>query len=155
MANKFGINCKAYIGNTLLTAAYAGTGITWTEVGIIKNATLPMTREQFDTTVRETGGIKTSAGTLLTVEPTFDIRYDPSNASYLALLTAFLAAPGAAGSEICMAFMDGPIATVGSRGFVSNMSVLEFPRNEDLNAVLMTAGKVGPSSFPAWYHKAS
>ncbi len=150
MGFKLGLNAKAYYAAANLTAVYTGTAVSWVELTIIKNVNLPLTKEQFDISTRGDGGWKASVGTLLSGDVSFDVRYDPADAGYLAMLTAALPP---AGVQIAMAFMDGPIATTGSRGLVANFSMVDFPISQNITEALMTAGKVSISTFPTWFVK--
>lgn len=157
---KFGLNCKVYWSATALDkSTYQPTPGTndaqqladddeWIENGNIKNLTLNMTREQFDTTVRETGGIKTSAGTQLAAGIDCDMMWRPGDGG---VFDAFLAELLDVGGEITLMILDGPIDEEGSRGFVANFSVETFDRDESLPSVVTAKGKLVPASYPDWY----
>lgn len=157
---KFGLNCKVYWSATALDkSTYQPTPGTidaqslvdtddWVENANIKNLTLPMTREQFDTTLRETGGIKTSAGTLLSTGIDCDMMWRPGDGG---AFDDFLTKVLTLGGEITLMILDGPIDEEGSRGLVANFSVETFDRDESLPAVVMTKAKLVPASYPDWY----
>lgn len=148
MAFVLGMNGKAYIGDAVLEDTEDATiaGTTWTELDNVTDVTTNLETGEADITTRANNGWRATAATLKDGTVEFEMQWDPEDAGFTAIQAAW-----AASSEIAAAFMDGPIATPGSQGLVSNFTVTNFTRSEPLEEAMMVSVTLKPSSNTKWY----
>lgn len=103
---------------------------TWTLVSNVSDLNANDSMEEADASTRADGGFAVSEPTLRGLELSFGMINKPGDAD----VTAFLAAY-AARTALDLAVMDGPIATVGSKGVRARYKVHQFPRAQELRDV--------------------
>jgi hypothetical protein len=143
MGVKLGWEGKLYY----CTAGIGGTPV-WVEIKNVRDVTGPGDRSAVDVTTRASNGVKLEVGGQLDGGIEFEMVYDPSDVAMLALQTAFQT-----NVPIGMAWMDGPIATAGSKGLWADMAVLSFKREEPLDKEMVVKVKVSPTltaNPPIW-----
>jgi len=142
---KYAIDAKLFY-----CAAGIGASPTWTELAIVKDVTLTMEKNEFDVSTRANGGWKAAAGGMKEASIEFEMLWDPSNAGFVAVESAFIA-----NTPIGIACMDGAIA--GGRGLWADMAVLGFTRNEKLEEGITATVKMKPtySANPPQYKTGS
>lgn len=138
--------------------AYYNTGTnaspTWVLVENIKDLTQNLERGEFDVTTRGGGGFVQRVPVLADGSIDFQMVYDPDDADVTQVQTDFFAK-----TVRQWAFMDGPIATVGSQGLRAGMGVFNFSRSENLTEAMMVDVSLKVSRFvesssevtPDWY----
>ena len=137
-----GMNAKLYYNATEGTALTAMTAI----VTSIANATLTMGAEEADTSTRGGAGWMTSVATLRSIELSFDMPLDSSEADVKALRHAFLTN----GVGVAAAALSGGKATVGTWGIICDWDVYQFDRGEDLNDKQVITVRMKPKTTPAF-----
>ncbi len=132
---------------------YRNTGThgspTWVEMTNVKDLTLNMDLDEADVTTRGNAGWKANVATLLDGSIEFEMVYDPTDASFTAVQTAFFTR-----AAIEFAAMDGPIATTGSQGLKATCMVKQFSVEEKLAEALTVKVTIKPTysvNPPAWY----
>ncbi len=133
-----GFDAKIYIDES---AGYAGPD--WTEITNVKDVTLNLEAADADVSTRGSGGWRATVPTLKDASVDFQMVWDTSDANFTLLKTAFLT-----NTSVNMAVMDGPIATTGTQGFVAQMIVSKFTRNEALEEALTVDVTVKPTYYP-------
>lgn len=137
---------KAYLSETLLTGSNQAAVITAaTEVSNVKDLTINLTVATTDVTTRSGNGWAQNAVTIKDGTVTFAMQWQPADAMFTAVKDAFLG-----GTEIALFAADGPKATSGSQGILSNFYVSNFTRNENLLEAMMVDVELKPSSFTEW-----
>ena len=139
-----GYEAKLYFGTTPL-AGTPDTG-TWTELDEVKDVTIGDEIDEVSVTTRANGGRKSTDGGLRDNSLEFDIPADAAEAGYAALHTAYKGR-----NAIAIAAMDGPIATIGSKGPAGNWKVLGFARNEPLGDQVTVSVTLKPFDYMADY----
>lgn len=142
---------------------YRNTGThatpTWNEIANVKDLTLNMDKDETDVTTRASGGWKEFVDGLIDGSVDFSMLWDPADADFTALQTAFFAK-----TPIEFAIMDGIITGAGStgnQGLKAFMMIKSFTRNENLGEALMVDVTIRPSKNaggtggahvpPSWY----
>lgn len=142
---------------------YRNTGThaapTWNEIANVKDLTLAMEKDETDVTTRASGGWKEFVDGLIDGSVEFSMLWDPADADFSALQTAFFAK-----TPIEFAVMDGIITgagATGNQGLRAYMMVKGFTRNENLGEALMvdvsirptknSGGAGGDHVAPSWY----
>jgi hypothetical protein len=140
-------NAKLYYN----TGTYASP--TWAEICNVKDLTLSLEKDEVDVTTRCSGGFKEYADGLLDANVTFNMLYDPSDAAFTALQTAFFAK-----TAVEVLVLDGPETPASgdtSQGLRSTTMVKSFSRSESLGEALMTDVALRPvandNAAPEWY----
>ena len=106
-------------------ATYASP--TWNPIELIKDATLNVTKGEFDVTTRGAVGWGQVRGTIKDVELTFDMAHDNTNADFTALRDAYLN-----NTQIDLAALDAAANVAGAQGIRATWEILGFSRNENL-----------------------
>lgn len=147
MSDKLGKDCKAYVGSALLagTNQAAISAVTWSEMSNVKDVTQNLSKATTDKTTRGSGGWRQKRSTLKEGTVEFEANWDTADAQFAALVTAW-----ENDTEISCAFMDGDIATAGSKGLVSNFTVADLSRSEPLEGMVTVKVKLEPSSQSKW-----
>lgn len=140
---KLGQDCKIYY-------CVAGIGGTpeWSELGNVREVNTNCQKGEADVTTRGNNGWKATAGTTKDASIDFEMVWDPGNAGFTAIQTAFMA-----NSTIGIAAMDGPIATAGSQGLWADCAVTNFSRQEPLEGAVTVKVTVKPTysaNAPIW-----
>jgi len=142
-----GLDAKVYRN----TGTYGSP--TWTEWSFIKETTLSLSKGEADATTRANGGWKATIGTLKDGSLEITAIHDTSDAQYLAAYQAFYQ-----DTVSDLAVVDGPIATVGTRGLRASFMVTALDRGdplEDVKTTTMTLKPTYSSNDPAEWHTAS
>lgn len=144
MAHVLSQNAKAYRN----TGTYASP--TWSEITLIKDLTLNLSKDKADVTTRSSGGWKEFVDGLKDGSVEFSHLWDTADAHFTAMRTAFTA-----NTSIEVLVLDGGSAVVGSQGLRATMMVESFTRNETLGEALMVDVTLAPvknsNAAPAWY----
>ena len=140
-----GMDGKLYFDATPL-ASIDPTGATWTELDNVTDVTLNLETGEADITTRANNGWRATASSLKDGSIEFEMVYKPGDAGFDAIEAAW-----SASGEIAIAAMDGPIATVGSKGLTGNFTVTNFTRTEPLEEAMKVAVTLKPSSYTDWY----
>ncbi len=121
----------------------------WSVMGDVKDVTLDLETDEADVTVRGNNGWKATQPTLRSATIEFEMVWDPSNAGFTAIQTAFLA-----GSSIEFLALDQPVATTGAQGLRATMAVSKFSREEplaDAIKVKVTLKVTYSANAPSWW----
>lgn len=124
MGSKLGLECKVYQN----TGVVGGGSPTWVERTNVQDVTIGLTKDSADMSTRGAGGFAQERATLRHLDVTLKILYDPTDAFYSALYTAFMSNT----TYVDLALMDGAIATVGSKGWRATFDVFDFKENQPL-----------------------
>ena len=140
-------NAKLYYN----TGSYATP--TWSEICNVKDLTLSLEKDEVDVTTRCSGGFKEYSDGLLDANVTFNMLYDPTDAAFTALQSAFFGK-----SAVEFAVMDGalpPASGETSQGLRATCMVKSFSRSESLGEALMTDVAIRPvandDAAPEWH----
>jgi len=127
---KYSINAK-------LTYSVAGVASpAWLPLDIVKDVTLTMDKSEFDVTTRANAGFKATAGAMIDASIEFEMIWDPTNAGFQALQTAFIT-----NAAIGISCLDG----TSGNGLVADCAVLSFTREEPLEEGLKAKIKIKPT----------
>jgi hypothetical protein len=140
MATKTSVNAKAYHSTiTRATWGAATAGVhggaapnNLTEMTTVKDASFKIDVETADVSVRGGGGFKAYLATLVDIEATLTIPYDPTDASFIALMGAQLQK-----IAIPIALLDGDKATVNTQGVWADWLVTAANKTEELSGAQM------------------
>ena len=121
MSAKHGTDCKLYKN----TATWASP--TWSEIDIIRDLTLPMTRDKGDVSTRG-DTFKAYVAGLIDAPITATAVWDPSDTGFAALLDAFIAK-----STVELAILDGASNAAGSEGLHADFYVTKCERAETMD----------------------
>jgi hypothetical protein len=97
------------------------------------------------TSTRGGGGWDTELPTLRALSVSMKIPLDPTDAGYIALMTAFTT-----GALIAAAFLTDTKATAGAEGPVGSFAVTKFDRGEPLDGVLEVDVELKLSAYLCW-----
>ena len=100
-------------------------GGTWTELTLVRDATLNMPKGEGDVTTRGSGGYKQTKGGLRDVSIEFELLADTDDAGFDAIQTAYQD-----NTTIAIAAMNGAIAT--GEGLQVDCEIFDFSRSEPL-----------------------
>lgn len=140
---RLGRNGKAYRN----TGSYASPS--WSEMTNVRDVTLNLDTESADVATRADGLWGADAVVKLTASVDLEMIWDPTDAAFTALLTAFLAA-----STIEFLILDGAVGTTGSQGLRATCNISKFSRPEPLNEAMKAMVGIKPTRAtnpPAWY----
>jgi len=138
----------AWDGKVYYCVAGIGGTPVWTEIANIGNFTGPGERSEIDVTTRAGGGNKQVIGGLMENAFEWEMPYNPSDTALVALRDAFIN-----NTPVGMAWMDGPVATVGSFGLWADFVVLKFQREEPIDGAMtvkITAKVTLSANAPQW-----
>jgi len=147
MARKLGMNCKLYRGAALLDGdTVTPATASWTELDDVRDLTLNLQKGEADMTTRANDGWRAIWPTLKDGTIEFEALWDPDDAGFAALLSAWKN-----DTEIALACMDQAITTEGAEGLASNFHVLDCSRSEPLEDGVKASVVIKPSSYSEWY----
>jgi TP901-1 family phage major tail protein len=129
------------------TGSYASP--TWSLMGNVKDVTLNLETGEADVTTRGNDGWRATVATLREASVEFEMIWDPSDAGFTAIQTAFFA-----NSMVELAVMDGDITTAGSQGLRATCMITSFSRAEALEEAItasVTAKPTYADNAPEWY----
>lgn len=134
---------------------YRNTGTsqnpTWVAINNVKDLTITIEKGEADATTRASGGWKQTVPTIKDATVEFEMVWDPSDAGFTAIQTAFFNNEG-----IELAAMDGPLPPPQGKtvqGLRALFGVQKFSRNEPLEEVLTVSVTLKPTygSTPQWF----
>ena len=135
MATDFvlGMNAKLYYGVAGATAA--------TEMGNVKDVTLTLEAGEADVTTRANQGWRATAPTLRECSVEFEMVWNPADAGFTAIKTAFLSA-----GMVALKILD----QAGGQGPDGDFSITSFSRNEALEEAVTVSVTAKLSVFRSW-----
>ena len=113
---------------------------TWSEVTLVRDLTLNLTKAEADASTRGSDGWEEVIGGLKSASVSFGLKYVEDNTDLIAFEEAFHA-----DGTIELAIMSGGITTAGSRGLRATFEVFEFTRNEQQNETMSADVTIKPS----------
>jgi len=154
---QIGFNCHAYyLSGT--RAAWSGSATNGIYVGAapggiielssIRNATATIDNGEADVSTRASKGFELSAQALFKWSVDIEIPWDPTDASFTALLGAYLQR-----QSLAAVFLDGDKATSGSQGPWADWAVMKFVRDENLDKEVIAQVTLKPTQSavpPQW-----
>ncbi len=143
MAVKLGLDAKLYRNTGTFVAPV------WNEVKNVKDVTLNLEAGEADVTTRGNAGWRATVATLREASVEFEMIWDPLDAGFTAIQTAFFA-----NSTVELAVMDGDITTAGSQGLRATCMITSFSRGEALEEAItasVTAKPTYADNAPEWY----
>ena len=135
MATDFvlGMNAKLYYGVAGATAA--------TEMGNVKDVTLTLEAGEADITTRANQGWRATAPTLRECSVEFEMVWNPADAGFTAIKTAFLTA-----GMVALKVLD----QTGGQGPDGDFSITSFSRNEALEEAVTVSVTAKLAVFRSW-----
>ena len=128
-----GMNAKLYYG--------AAGGSASTEMGNVKDVTLTLEAGEADITTRANQGWRATAPTLRECSVEFEMVWNPSDAGFTAIKTAFLAA-----GMVALKILDQE----GGQGPDGDFSITSFSRNEALEEAVTVSVTAKLAVFRSW-----
>ena len=128
-----GMNAKLYYGAAGATAA--------TEMGNVKDVTLTLEAGEADITTRANQGWRATAPTLRECSVEFEMVWNPSDAGFTAIKTAFLAA-----GTVALKVLD----QAGGQGPDGDFAITSFTRNEALEEAVTVSVTAKLAVFRSW-----
>ena len=128
-----GMNAKLYYGAAGATAA--------TEMGNVKDVTLTLEAGEADITTRANQGWRATAPTLRECSVEFEMVWNPSDAGFTAIKTAFLTA-----GMVALKILDQE----GGQGPDGDFSITSFSRNEALEEAVTVSVTAKLAVFRSW-----
>ena len=157
MAIRIGFQCHAYYLTTT-RAAWSGSATNGiyvgaapgglTELSSIRNATATIDNGEADVSTRASQGFELTAQALFKWSVDFEIPWDPADASFTALLGAYLQR-----QSIPVVALDGDKAASGSQGPWADWAVMKFARDENLDKEVIAQVTLKPTQSavpPQW-----
>ncbi len=142
MSERYGFDCKLYRN----TGTYGSP--TWNEMPGVTDVSLNLESSTPDLTTRGDGGYKISGSGLKDAGIEFSMVWDPADADFAALLTAFTNR-----ATVEVAALDGPVGTSGTQGLRATMRVTKFSREEKLDDAVRASVTLKPAradNAPSW-----
>ena len=128
-----GMNAKLYFGTAGTAAA--------TEMSNVRDVTLTLEAGEADVTTRANQGWRATAPTLRECSVEFEMVWDPDDAGFTALKTAFLAS-----SLVALKVLD----KTGGQGPDGDFSITSFSRNEALEEAITVNVTAKLAVFRGW-----
>ena len=128
-----GMNAKLYYGAAGATAA--------TEMGNVRDVTLTLEAGEADITTRANQGWRATAPTLRECSVEFEMVWNPADAGFTAIKTAFLAA-----GTIALKVLD----QAGGQGPDGDFAITSFTRNEALEEAVTVSVTAKLAVFRSW-----
>lgn len=113
---------------------------TWTLIDNVGDIEVTNAAEKVDIPVRRNGGFKAQVPGLTDYMLAWKMVYDPADTKQAALRTAYYAK-----TPIELLVLDQAVATAGSYGVRSTMSVFKFARTEPLSGPMMVEVEAAPT----------
>jgi len=135
---------KDAVGYYHATAGTALSGMTAMLTGV-RDVQLSMGAGSAKTSTRGGGGWETELPTIRTLAVSLKIPLDPTDAGYIALMTAFTT-----GARIAGAFLTDAKSVAGAEGPVGDFSVTKFDRGEPLDGVLEVDVELKLATYLCW-----
>jgi hypothetical protein len=152
MSVLLGMNAKLYLGDAVMQAASASEVLatTWTECSNATDVTLNLETGQADITTRGNNGWRATMATLKDGSIEFQMNWDPDDANFSAVQTAWTNS-----AAIAVLALDQANTVVGTQGLAGNFVVTNFTRTEPLEEAIKASVTLKPSSHNFWYERAS
>lgn len=129
----------------ILSKVYRNTGTygspTWTEIGLVKDASVSLKWNRADASARQTKAML-QAKTQAVITGSLTVRADDADAGYQALFDAAMAISDSAPDLL---ILDGPITVEGAKGFRLHAN-LDYEQDQSIGNVVYTVF----SFDPAW-----
>jgi hypothetical protein len=106
----------------------------------VKDVLIPLEKNKVEATTRKHGGWRAYKGTLKDAEIQIPQNYDNADASFLAILKAFLL-----GTTIALAILEGDKAVSGTEGLWNDFEVLKMEKGEKIDGIQEIVWTVGPA----------
>jgi len=139
---KLGKDAVLYYG---VAGTSAQTATPLTTATSISDANLGMTMGEAKVATRGNGGVEGILATLMSVEVTFKIPLDPSDAFYQAVRAAFIGR-----TLMALAPLTGPKATPGNEGPDGDFSIVKFDRAEPIDGEVAMDVAAKIFAFRGW-----
>lgn len=139
---KVGLECKLYYN----TGTY-GTP-TWVEIVNAKDVSFPASKGEAETS-RRGSKFKTRRGTLIDLSIDFQLIYEPGDAVFAALFSAFLNS-----TPVELLALSGPVGTVGSEGWRATCEIFKNDGAQALESAETFDFSAKPTHSehdPSWY----
>lgn len=154
MAFKLGFEGKIYRQTSGTRAAWPGTGAApnLDEVPNVRDVVLNMSKSEADVTTRAANGWRQTAAALKDASVEFEMVYDPADADFVALQTAFMASTASA-QTIALAILDGTSTVTGTQGLWADFMITGMEKSEPLEGAMVvrfTAKPTYSAVAPAW-----
>ena len=133
-----GMNAKIY-------QDVAGTASPANEMANVKDVSLSLEAGEADVTTRANQGWRATAPTLRECTAEFEMLWQPGDAGFEAVKTAFLSA-----GTIALAILTGDKATSGTEGPIGDFSITNFSRNEPLEEGVTVSVTAKLAVFSEW-----
>ena len=134
-----GMNAKIYQGA-------AGSELSaLTEMANVKDVTLSLEAGEADVTTRANSGWRATAPTLRECTAEFEMLWQPGDAGFEAIKTAFLSA-----ATICLAVLTGARDASGTEGPLGDFSITNFSRSEPLEEGVTVSVTAKLAVFDEW-----
>jgi hypothetical protein len=133
------MNAKIYQG---ATGASMGS---LTEMSNVKDVTLTMEAGEADTTTRANSGWRSTSPTLRECTVEFEMQWQPGDAGFDAVKTAFLTA-----GTLRLAPLTGASDASGSEGPLGDFSITNFTRNEPLEESVTVSVTAKLVTYDSW-----
>lgn len=143
---KLGKDCKLYRNK----GTYADPD--WSEVDLVQDLTLALTKGEADATTRGYGSWEAVVAALKQGTVDFGLLWNPADEHFAAFLNSFLN-----DSTVEVLILDGPVSGTGSagnQGLRVTVQVFNFRRNEQLRNTVAAEVTIKPTyaeNAPAWY----
>ena len=140
-----GMNAKVYQG------AAAGDLQSLTEMGNVKDVTLTLEAGEADVTTRANQGWRATAPTLRECTAEFEMLWQPGDAGFEAIKTAFLTSATLRLAVLTGARSpDGIESVTGTEGPLGDFSITNFSRNEPLEEGVTVSVTAKLALFDQW-----
>lgn len=121
-----------------------------TAIGNVKDLSADFSAGEADVSTRGNGGWRATLATLREASITFQMVWNPTDAAFTAIQTAFLAS-----GQVSFAVLDQAAATVGCQGLIGDFSITNFSQTQNLEEAQMVDVTIKLARFGAWYKKTS
>ena len=115
------------------------------EMGNVRNAKVTMSAGEADVSTRANAGWKATAPTQRECTLEFEMVWKPGDAGFEAIKTAFLTS-----GTVAMAALTGDKAVTGAEGPRGNWSIIDFSRDEGLEAAILVSVTAKIAKFEEW-----
>ena len=135
-------------GDGTYSLSVASNKSAFTELDVVTDVTMNLSKSEADITNRSTGGWRAMRGTLKAGELTFDMMWDTANADFQVIFDAYLN-----NTTIAFAALDGDFSS-GDQGLYAEFDILGWEINqalEEAQRVSVTAKiTIGDTVSPVW-----
>lgn len=146
MGKILGMDCFAYIGDTVMAAGETPADIVLTEIERVREVNTNLEAAEADLTDRGNDGWRATEAALRDGSVELDCIWDGTDTELIQLRDAYLG-----GNKVALVILDGLAATVGSQGFAANFSITAFNRGEPLEEGVALSITAKPASLHQWW----